>query len=82
MSSLRENINWLVARPAQSMSENVTSIAILNAVVIQTSGIVLSARSGIRSLIQIISCYCHLRFLNNRIVIMKFVSVCSNAASA
>ncbi len=44
---LREDVDGLVARPAQSVSENVTSVAVLNSVVVQVARVGLRAGGGV-----------------------------------
>lgn len=50
---LGEDIDGLVARATETVSQDVTSIAVLHAVVIQRTRVILSAGSGVGSLVQV-----------------------------
>lgn len=50
---LREDVDRLVARAAEAVGEDVAGIAVLHAIVIERAGIVLGARGGVGTVIQV-----------------------------
>lgn len=50
---LREDVDWLVAWTTETMSQDMTGITVLHTIIIKRSGVILSARSGVRAMIQV-----------------------------
>ena len=73
--NLREDICRLVSRPSESMGKDVSSITILNTVVVQTTGVVLSASCCICSHIKVGRCDGHFGTFHDWIIIMQSVRV-------
>jgi hypothetical protein len=50
---LRKDVDRLVARATEAVGQNVAGIAILHTIVVEAAAVILSARSGVGSLVQI-----------------------------
>lgn len=50
---LGEDVDGLVARAAEPVSEDVSGVAVLHTIVVQTAGVVLGAGGGVGSLVEV-----------------------------
>jgi hypothetical protein len=74
-SYLREDVDRLVARATEAVGQNVAGIAILHTIIVEAAAVILSARSGVGSLVQIAFSHRHAGRRDNRNAVVDGVDV-------